>query len=224
MNAEIAKKISDTWKNKSHSDKQMIVNKCKDTLITKYQVDNPVYLRRDLNLIDEITYDRSKVLYFHHDSDFTIYQLKLDVVSSWVEKYYPKKLNRIVAGFGLVKDSEIYQIIVLTTSSVKHEYLQIGLMFELPEHHIVGGYTKLFNFMIQDIDHIEIYANVDMLYENIEDFVQLGFEQIKVEPARYYYTDGVEYHTWDWIKRHSDLAANFRCVKDKGYVKMLYTK
>ena len=137
---------------------------------------------------------------------------------------YPKKLNRIVAGFGLVKDSEIYQIIVLTTSSVKHEYLQIGLMFELPEHHIVGGYTKLFNFMIQDIDHIEIYANVDMLYENIEDFVQLGFEQIKVEPARYYYTDGVEYHTWDWIKRHSDLAANFRCVKDKGYVKMLYTK
>ena len=82
MNAEIAKKISDTWKNKSHSDKQMIVNKCKDTLITKYQVDNPVYLRRDLNLIDEITYDRSKVLYFHHDSDFTIYQLKLDVVSS----------------------------------------------------------------------------------------------------------------------------------------------
>lgn len=245
-NPEARKKAKETTQKRFGVDYAMqnkeVLQKQQSVLIEKYGVDNigkvPEIARRRVQTFvnnhpgtemrhkdaEVIKYDRPKVLYFHHDSDFTMYQLKLDVVSSWVEKYYPKKLNRIVAGFGLVKDSEIYQIIVLTTSSVKYEYLQIGLMFELPEHHIIEGYTKLFNFMIQDIDHIEIYANVDMLYENIEDFVQLGFEQIKVEPARYYYTDDVEYHTWDWIKRHSDLAANFRCVKDKGYVKMLYSK
>lgn len=197
------------------------------TMLNKYGVTNARYLSeyyKTHNEIPTIDYTKPPIHSEISDKELTCYYLYPDRLAKWIRCYCSKPIRNIVAGYGLVKDDTIYQVIVLCESQMKQYAVRIGAMIDTPGYYVKERFNKLFSFIINELDHYSMYANVDLMYEYDSDYYELGFQVIQTKQIQYFWKDGDKYHTLPWIKRNPDKINEVTKVKDRGFIRVAIVK
>jgi len=162
-------------------------------------------------------YEKPAIDHIIDGHSLTVYKIHKRIADDWLNRYHPCKAPKgNILCLGLVKGDQLLCLMTFKKARNKKYVAEMSRMWTLSHYYIIDGYDIL-SRAASEYGLYNIVAYVDLLYENEEDYKQIGMKRTgSIQKTRWWCspTDKIT----DASRRQKHLS--IESMRETGYLPM----